>query len=204
MSVKTVAKQSQRSLVAERDAVLKRLLKMGIEPELAHKIAVFLEGLRQSPEPGRVMVVGMPVVKDREKRVTHKAIIFLVGGGKSLLERAWRKDKSGDLHVDTVVKLPRYAEIHARSGVPSLEGVRPEALRQMGYDKTHDVTKSYWFNLGITPCENALRVMRIVLPLKNKHAEMIIAGMFDLVGHTSAEWHNPLENIDMITFPLTE
>lgn len=204
MSVKTVAKHSQRTLVSERDTFLKRLLNMGIEPELAHRIAVFLEELRQSPEPGKVMVVGVPIVKDREKRTTHKAIIFLVGGGKSLLERAWRKDKSGDLYVDTVVKLPRYAEVHARSGVPSLEGVRPEALKQMGYDKTHDVTKSYWFNLGIVPCDNALRVMRIVLPLKNKNAEMVIAGMFDLVGHTSAEWHDPLKNIDMATFPLTE
>ena len=87
MSVKTVAKHSQRSIIAERDAVLKRLLKMGIEPELAHRITVFLEELRQNPEPGKVMVVGVPIVKDREKRVTHKAIIFLVGGGKSLLER---------------------------------------------------------------------------------------------------------------------
>jgi hypothetical protein len=51
---------------------------------------------------------------------------------------------------------------------------------------------------------NELIARAIVLPLKNKHAEMVIAVMFDLVGHTSAEWHDPLQNINMITIPLTE
>jgi hypothetical protein len=204
MSVKVATAQSQKLSVDKRDAVLKRLLNMGVEPEIAHRVAVFLEELRQRPEPGRVMVVGTPVVKDREKRATHKAVIFLVGGGRSLLEKAWRRGEGGDLYVDAVVKLPRYAEVHARSGIPGLEGVRPEALRQMGYDRTHDVAKSYWFNLGLVPGDSALRVMRIVLPLGNKHAEMVIAGMFDIAGHVSAEWHDPLENISVTAFPLTE
>jgi hypothetical protein len=87
-------------------------------------------------------------------------------------------------------------------GIPGLEGVRPEAIRQ-SHGGSYDVSNSYWFTLVLASSNERLSLLRVEVPITQKSAYMVIAGTFDLVGTKSAEWHDPLRNIYMKTSPVT-
>jgi hypothetical protein len=163
-------------------------------------VAKFISELRENPEPGRILVLGTPVATERRGRRAHKAIIFLVADGKSLLRKLWSRNPQGDLDVYGITRI-NVAEVHARVGIPGLEGVRPEAIRQ-SHGGNYDVSNSYWFTLVLASSSERLSVLRIEVPITQKSAYMVIAGTFDLVGTASAEWHDALRNIYMKTIPV--
>jgi len=163
-------------------------------------IAKFLVDLQSSPEPGKILIAGTPIATERRGRRAHKAIIFLVADGKSLLKKLWSRNPQGDLDVYGIARI-RVAEVHARVGIPGMEGVRPEAIRQSHGD-SYDVSNSYWFTLVLASSSERVSLLRIEVPITQKSAYMVIAGAFDLVATMSAEWHDPLRNIDMKTLPV--
>jgi hypothetical protein len=160
----------------------------------------FLEDLQGNPEPGKILIAGTPIATERRGRRAHKAIIFLVADGKSLLKKLWSRNPQGDLDVYGITRI-RVAEVHARVGVPGLEGVRPEAIRRSHGDN-YDVSNSYWFTLVLASSSERVSLLRVEVPITQKSAYMVIAGTFDLVGTMSAEWHDPLTNIYMKTLPV--
>ena len=162
-------------------------------------IARFISDLQVNPEPGRILVLGTPIATERRGRRAHKAIIFLVADGKSLLKKLWSRNPQGDLDVYGITRI-NVAEVHARVGVPGLEGVRPEAIRQSHGDN-YDVLNSYWFTLVLASSSERVSLLRVEVPITQKSAYMVIAGAFDLVGTMSAEWHDALSNIYMKTLP---
>jgi len=163
-------------------------------------IVKFISELRGNPEPGKILVFGTPIATERRGRRAHKAIIFLVADGKSLLRKLWSRNPQGDLDVYGITRI-NVAEVHARVGVPGLEGVRPEAIRQSHGDN-YDVLNSYWFTLVLSSSRERVSVLRVEVPITQKSAYMVIAGTFDLVGTMSAEWHDALRNIYMKTLPV--
>jgi len=165
-------------------------------------VAKFLGDLKRNPEPGRILVLGTPVATERRGQRAHKAIIFLVADGRSLLKKLWSRNPQGDLDVYGVARI-NVAEVHARVGVPGLEGVRPEAIR-LTHGDNYDVSNSYWFTLVLASSSERLSLLRVEVPITQKSAYMVIAGAFDLVGTKSAEWHDPLRNIHMRTFPVRQ
>jgi len=164
-------------------------------------VAKFIGDLQGNPEPGRILVLGTPIATERHGRRAHKAIIFLVADGKSLLSKLWSRNPQGDLDVYGITRI-NVAEVHARVGIPGLEGVRPEAIRQ-SHGGSYDVSNSYWFTLVLASSNERLSLLRVEVPITQKSAYMVIAGTFDLVGTKSAEWHDPLRNIYMKTSPVT-